>query len=370
MGIDVQGGGGLAVTQGSGDRPHVFAIEDQQGGVQVPELVDAVEGQVVFFAKLFQPLIRLAQSHRGSIQLCEQPPALMPLVTKGKTLTALVGLQALYQIEDPRRQLQRPAALDRFRRSGEDAVLRGIERNPLDSDGVLLVVEVMELKPAQFFPSETAEQSQSKEHLPLDRSPGQSVQKRLGFFQGVTLLLQASLQSRQRHSYTGVIVQHPCFDRIGEDVRDQGEMILDRLGCKASLRVPLIRSGLTKRIDKTLDLPGRDLIHVEMAKSVIDSRGHLLVVLQGALAQVWDDVLLEPLLREGLELDVTVPESGPAALFIEKDHLPIQFLFDLLVGHACGRRPGHGLHHLLAVRGVATEGLDAVRVTALDIRSH
>lgn len=40
VGVDVQGGAGLAVPQGSGHRAHVCSAADKQRSVQMPERVD------------------------------------------------------------------------------------------------------------------------------------------------------------------------------------------------------------------------------------------------------------------------------------------------------------------------------------------
>ena len=137
-------------------------------------------------------------------------------------------------------------------------------------------------------------------------------------------------------------------------------MILYAFGRQPSIWVLLMCPRLTEAVDEPLNLPGRDFIHVEMTKGIIDAWGHRLVVLLGTLAQIGAYVLLEPLLREGLELDMTIPKSRSAAFFVEKDHLTGQLFFNLFAGHARRRRPAHGFYHLLAVCGISAEGLDAV----------
>ena len=44
VGVDVQRGGGLRVPQRGGNGAHIFPVVDQQRGVQVPELVNAIKG--------------------------------------------------------------------------------------------------------------------------------------------------------------------------------------------------------------------------------------------------------------------------------------------------------------------------------------
>ena len=41
VGVDIEGGGHLGVSQGGGDGAHVCAAVDEQRGVQVSEVVDA-----------------------------------------------------------------------------------------------------------------------------------------------------------------------------------------------------------------------------------------------------------------------------------------------------------------------------------------
>ena len=50
------------MTQSSGNGPHVLPIEDQQRGVQVPELVNAIEGQALVLTEFLEPLIRLLEA--------------------------------------------------------------------------------------------------------------------------------------------------------------------------------------------------------------------------------------------------------------------------------------------------------------------
>ena len=64
-------------------------------------------------------------------------------------------------------------------------------------------------------------------------------------------------------------------------------------------------------------------------------------------------VFFHPLLGECLKFDVAVGKAGAVALFVKKDHLPVQLPLNLPVRHARRWRPGPGLHHLLAVRRVA-----------------
>ena len=80
MAVNIQRGGGLAVSQSGGDGTHILAVEDQKGGVQMPELVDAIERQALFFAEALKPLIGLLEADRGAVLLSEEASAFMPLV--------------------------------------------------------------------------------------------------------------------------------------------------------------------------------------------------------------------------------------------------------------------------------------------------
>ena len=62
MGIDVQRGAGLAVTQHGRYGPDILAVIDQQGCVQVAELVDPVKRKPFPLAKLLKPLVGLLEA--------------------------------------------------------------------------------------------------------------------------------------------------------------------------------------------------------------------------------------------------------------------------------------------------------------------
>ena len=52
VGVDVQRGGSLAMSQGGGYGLDVLIVVDEKGRVQVPELVDSIERKVMVGAKL------------------------------------------------------------------------------------------------------------------------------------------------------------------------------------------------------------------------------------------------------------------------------------------------------------------------------
>lgn len=120
------------MAQGGGDCPHVLPVVDQQRGVQVPELVDTVKRQLLFFAKGTEPLVGLIQAHGGAVGPGEQAAALLPLIAQCKALSGLFHPQLLHKVEDPRRELQRAAALDRLGGRCHRAGRRGVNRRPPD----------------------------------------------------------------------------------------------------------------------------------------------------------------------------------------------------------------------------------------------
>ena len=56
------------MAQGSGDAAHIFTSVNQQRGVQMAELMNAQEGEPIFFAKSFQPFIGLFGGDWGTVQ--------------------------------------------------------------------------------------------------------------------------------------------------------------------------------------------------------------------------------------------------------------------------------------------------------------
>ena len=118
-------------------------------------------------------------------------------------------------------------------------------------------------------------------------------------------------------------MEHAHFDGVSEHGGDQGQVIFDALGGQGAVRVCLVRPRLTEAVDKLLYLPGRDLVHVQVADILVYPGGQLPVVGLRALAQGLLHVLLEPLPGEGLKLDVTVGEGGAPAFFIKENHLPV-----------------------------------------------
>lgn len=76
-------------------------------------------------------------------------------------------------------------------------------------------------------------------------------------------------QRRQRDGATGVILEHSHLDSIGENGGNHRQVVLDALGRQAPVTVGLICPRLTQAVDKLLNLPGRNLIHVEVTNGGI-----------------------------------------------------------------------------------------------------
>lgn len=264
VGVGVQCDGGLAVAQGSGDGPHILPIENQQRGVEVPELVNAVKGQTLFLAEFLEPLIGLLEADGGAVLFCKQTPALPPLVAQGKPLLGLFRPEVLHQVENPDGQFQHPAAFRGLCGGSENALLWRIEGGPADGNGMPLKVKVLELEAAQLLPPETAEQRQGEEHLPAERSVHQGVKECLGLFQCVAYLFFPSLQRRQRDVPAGVKLEHVHLDCVGEHGGNQGQVILDGLGRQPLVGMGLVRSRFSQTVDEFLYVAGCDFIHVEI----------------------------------------------------------------------------------------------------------
>ena len=127
VGINVQCGGGLGVAQHGRNGPHILAVVNQQRCIQMPELVDTVEGQILFPAEFLQPLVGLLQTDGRSVLLGEETIAFVPLIAQGQPVEGLLCSELFNQVEDPRRKLQRAAALGRLGGSRKNAVLGRIE---------------------------------------------------------------------------------------------------------------------------------------------------------------------------------------------------------------------------------------------------
>ena len=82
VGVDVQCGRRLRVAKCGRDSAHVGVIGDEQRGIEMPKLMDAVPRQAVTFAKLFSPVIEIAGACRRSVELGKESAALVPLVTQ------------------------------------------------------------------------------------------------------------------------------------------------------------------------------------------------------------------------------------------------------------------------------------------------
>lgn len=334
------------------------------------ELVDTVEGETFLLTEGLKPLVGLLEADGGAVLLGEQTSTFVPLVSQGQPLQSLFRPELLHKVEDPCRQLQSAAALGGFGGGGDDPILGRIEGGAADRDSMLLKVEVLKFKAAQLLPTEPAEQDQGEKHLPADRGAGQGVKESLCLLQGIADLLLPRLQRWQRDRPAGVVLEHAHFDGVSEHGGDQGQVIFDALGGQGAVRVCLVRPRLTEAVDKLLYLPGRDLVHVQVAEILVHPGGQLLIVGLCALAQRLFHILFEPLPGEGLKLDVTIGEGGAPALFIKENHLPVQLLLDLLRRHAWGGRPGLGLHHLFSLRGVPAGGPEPVGIAALCVRRH
>ena len=80
MGVDVQRGRCLGVSQGGGDGLHVLPVVDQQRSVQMPELVNPIEGQPLFLTKATEPFIGPLRVDWAPVLFGEQVAALVPLI--------------------------------------------------------------------------------------------------------------------------------------------------------------------------------------------------------------------------------------------------------------------------------------------------
>ena len=63
VGVDVQRGTGLAVAQHGRYGPNILAVIDQQGCIQMAELVDPVKWESLPLAKLLKPLVGLLEAN-------------------------------------------------------------------------------------------------------------------------------------------------------------------------------------------------------------------------------------------------------------------------------------------------------------------
>ena len=82
VGIDVQRGRCLRVAERGRNGAHIGVIGDEQRGIEMSKLMDAVPRQAVTFAKLFSPVIEIAGACRRSVELGKESAALVPLVTQ------------------------------------------------------------------------------------------------------------------------------------------------------------------------------------------------------------------------------------------------------------------------------------------------
>lgn len=82
VGVDVQCGRRLRVAKCGRDGAHVGVIGDEQRGIEMPKLMDAVPRQAVTFAKLFSPVIEIPRTRQRSVELGKKPTALMPLIAQ------------------------------------------------------------------------------------------------------------------------------------------------------------------------------------------------------------------------------------------------------------------------------------------------
>ena len=69
VGIDVQRGRCLRVAERGRNGAHIGVIGDEQRGIEMSKLMDAVPRQAVTFAKLFSPVIEIAGACRRSVEL-------------------------------------------------------------------------------------------------------------------------------------------------------------------------------------------------------------------------------------------------------------------------------------------------------------
>ena len=171
MGIDVQGGRGLAVAQKARHRGHVRSVCDEQAGVGVPQGVDVqILRQAVLFQDQLEPPGEGGGRHGKAAALtAEQEVSILQF-------SAVIGLRlpcALLTVFSQQRfHLQRevdiPVSGDSFGSLGEDLFVRHLYRVPADVDGALFPVDVASLQGAALAPAHARGDHQLEVGLILD----------------------------------------------------------------------------------------------------------------------------------------------------------------------------------------------------------
>lgn len=110
------------------------------------------------------------------------------------------------------------------------------------------------------------------------------------------------------------------------------------------------------------DVPGLQVLQLDMAERLVDPLHLLRVAKGGLLLQVRPGILVQEDLREVHQPDVAVLGDLMAHPLLEESGLPVQRLLDLTLGHAGIRRPGHLLADLLPVDIVPVGHDDPVAV--------
>ena len=171
VGVDVQGGGGLAVAQEARHRGHVGAACDEETGVGVPQGVDVqILRQAMLFQDQLEPPGEGGGCHgKAAAPAAEQkvPVLQLPSVIGLRLPRALLAV-FLQQGRHLRREVDVAVPGDSFGSLGKDLLVRHLHRAAADVDGAPLPVDVAPLQGAAFTPAHPRGDHQLEVGLVLD----------------------------------------------------------------------------------------------------------------------------------------------------------------------------------------------------------
>ncbi len=260
------------------------------------------ETKVVRLAEPLEPYIWRIVVHGQSTVLHKQTVGVRPRRSHRNAFLVLHRLVVAEQVHNKLREFQRPLRLFRFSGVGvRSASLRVITGAPY-ADDVIIKVNVLPLQPEQLAPSEPTVNRQREERAVLDRSLFQEHEKLFDLFERVDLLL-LFLALRHADLRAGVLREHIHLHRIRQHVRDEAEVVDDRLA-RQRLAASEIFPVHREVVDELLDLPRRDLIESHVPDRGEHSLGEVLHSFERGAAKVKLRILLEPLFGEFLKLHV------------------------------------------------------------------
>lgn len=238
-------------------------------------------------------------------------------------------------------------------------------------------VYIFPFQTAKLSPAHTSVDEQSNHHPVLHRLTVKQKQHTLYFLHVQTFPLLIGNTGRVSTTSCVVVDKLPSDCRI-QDFGDKAMVFQNALGRKAHVNdvaffiiaVTLAYSRLCQILIESVKVHGAYIRQLQVADSDIDTGKKSLIPGDGFRSQFWLGVLRHPPLGKVTKADIPIHGLPLLDPILEKDLLPLHFLFYLFWRHVCVRRPVCVLIEPFALFIQPTEHPDFIALTTQSCGSH